>query len=264
MKRLQTYLLMFLGLSLLGTHAIFAYSLQSDVDEWWRYGNRDGQVTLTWLPTYEWDKLEIRVKHYHSGKVYTYTGTKRRENFSDLFLAKGANKIQEAALKKCKKKEKEKNACLIHTIKTLKLADPTIYHYKEEFVWETILENYFSKKETKILFLDRAKLTEIAKKESSQTQEVAKKEGTCIKGDCSNGQGTYLFSGGNKYVGEYKDDKRHGQGTYTYANGDKYVGEYKDGKYHGQGTYTYADGTIDNGIWKKGKLVKRNNINSYV
>ena len=103
MKRLLTYLFLVLALSLLGTHAIFAYSLQSDVDEWWRYGNRDGQVTLTWLPTYEWDKLEIRVKHYHSGKVYTYTGTKRRENFSDLFLAKGANKIQEAALKKCKR-----------------------------------------------------------------------------------------------------------------------------------------------------------------
>ena len=175
MKRLLTYLFLVLALSLLGTHAIFAYSLQSDVDEWWRYGNRDGQVTLTWLPTYEWDKLEIRVKHYHSGKVYTYTGTKRRENFSDLFLAKGANKIQEAALKKCKRKEKEKNACLIHTIKTLKLADPTIYHYKEEFVWETILENYFSKKETKILFLDRAKLTEIDEKEPKKgKKKVAK------------------------------------------------------------------------------------------
>ena len=24
--------------------------------------------------------------------------------------------------------------------------------------------------------------------------------------------------------------RKHGQGTYTYANGDKYVGEYKDDK----------------------------------
>ena len=44
---------------------------------------------------------------------------------------------------------------------------------------------------------------------------------------------------GDKYVGEYKDDKRHGQGTYTYANGDKYVGEYKDDKMTVRG-HTYA------------------------
>ena len=25
-------------------------------------------------------------------------------------------------------------------------------------------------------------------------------------------------------------DKQNGQGTYTWANGDKYVGEYKDGQ----------------------------------
>ena len=32
-------------------------------------------------------------------------------------------------------------------------------------------------------------------------------------------------------------------GTYNYTDGAKYVGEFKDGKYHGQGTYTFADGT---------------------
>ena len=42
--------------------------------------------------------------------------------------------------------------------------------------------------------------------------------------------GMYVWDDGNKYVGEWKDDKRDGQGTYTYANGDKYVGEFKDGK----------------------------------
>jgi len=26
----------------------------------------------------------------------------------------------------------------------------------------------------------------------------------------------------NKYVGEYKDDKRHGQGTATFSSGSKY------------------------------------------
>ena len=39
-------------------------------------------------------------------------------------------------------------------------------------------------------------------------------------------------------------------GTYTFASGDKYVGEYRDDKYNGQGTLTFADGTSVEGIWK--------------
>ncbi len=37
--------------------------------------------------------------------------------------------------------------------------------------------------------------------------------------------------------------KEHGQGTWTYTEGEKYVGEWKDGKYNGQGTFTYPNGT---------------------
>ena len=47
----------------------------------------------------------------------------------------------------------------------------------------------------------------------------------------------------------------NGQGTYTYANGDKYVGERKDNMMHGQGTYTFADGTIEKGLWKNAEFV---------
>ena len=68
----------------------------------------------------------------------------------------------------------------------------------------------------------------------------------CIKGDCNNGQGTYRWESGSKYVGEFKDGKTHGQGTFTWASGkpagDKYVGEFKNGKRDGKGTYTYANG----------------------
>ena len=55
--------------------------------------------------------------------------------------------------------------------------------------------------------------------------------------------GTYTFTGkfaGDKYIGEWKDDKMHGLGTYIFADGDKYVGEWKGHKMHGQGTYTYG------------------------
>ena len=84
----------------------------------------------------------------------------------------------------------------------------------------------------------------------------------CIKGDCSNGYGTYTYANGSKYVGEWKDGKENGQGTYTqvsgntWFNGNKYVGEYKNGKIHGQGTYTWADGTVGKGIWENNKLIE--------
>ena len=45
-----------------------------------------------------------------------------------------------------------------------------------------------------------------------------------------------------KYVGEYKDNKRHGQGTYTWAEGDKYVGEFKEGIPDGKGSHILPEG----------------------
>ena len=76
----------------------------------------------------------------------------------------------------------------------------------------------------------------------------------CISGDCSNGYGTYIFSEeewkGDKYVGEWKNDKMHGHGAYTYANGNKYVGEFNSNKRNGVGTATYISGNKYVGEYK--------------
>ena len=73
------------------------------------------------------------------------------------------------------------------------------------------------------------------------------------KNDKANGQGTYTYASGDKYVGEFKNSKRHGQGTFTFSNGDKYVGGYKNDKKHGQGTYTFAGGNKYVGEWWRNK-----------
>ena len=78
----------------------------------------------------------------------------------------------------------------------------------------------------------------------------------CIEGNCFNGQGTYTWADGGKYIGQFKDDRIQGQGTYTLADGAKYIGQFKDGKKHGQGTYTLADGTVEHGIWENNKFMK--------
>ena len=78
----------------------------------------------------------------------------------------------------------------------------------------------------------------------------------CIEGDCNNGYGTFTWTDGAKYVGEFKDGLQHGQGTYITTDGAKYVGEFKIGLMHGRGTYIWADGTKYVGEFKDGKLIK--------
>ena len=61
----------------------------------------------------------------------------------------------------------------------------------------------------------------------------------CIQGNCKNGQGTWRYDDGAKYVGEFK-------------NG----GFFSFGERHGQGTYTYPDGSVVVAIFKKDDFVK--------
>jgi hypothetical protein len=75
----------------------------------------------------------------------------------------------------------------------------------------------------------------------------------CVSGDCKNGQGTFTFPDGRKYIGEFKDGRSNGQGTSTFPNGTKYVGEFKDGRSNGQGTFTFPNGTKYVGEFKDGK-----------
>lgn len=41
-----------------------------------------------------------------------------------------------------------------------------------------------------------------------------------------NGRGTYYFSNGDQYTGDWVDDKRTGQSIFTGANGDRYEDVY--------------------------------------
>ena len=74
------------------------------------------------------------------------------------------------------------------------------------------------------------------------------------KDDKRHGQGTYYFFKGEKYIGEHKDGLPNGQGAYTWSDGTKYFGEFKDGLSHGQGTLIYADGSKNVGEWENDKL----------
>jgi hypothetical protein len=72
--------------------------------------------------------------------------------------------------------------------------------------------------------------------------------------DKQHGQGTYTYADGEKYIGDWQNGNRTGQGINTWADGDKYVGEYKDDKRHGQGTYTFTNGSKEVGAFENDKL----------
>ena len=122
------------------------------------------------------------------------------------------------------------------------------------------------------------KLFAIGKKKFIENK-TALKTG-CIKGNCVNGKGTFIWPNGDKYNGNWKNQKPHGlgtfiwvngtkyigdwefgiqngQGTVTWANGDKYIGGRKNGKADGQGTFIFANGITQSGEWKNGNLIER-------
>ena len=67
------------------------------------------------------------------------------------------------------------------------------------------------------------------------------------------GQGNLTYADGSRYLGEWNNGKSNGQGTFSWANGAQHTGDWTDGKRNGQGIHTYANGTIIRGIWKDGK-----------
>ena len=46
-----------------------------------------------------------------------------------------------------------------------------------------------------------------------------------------------------------------GYGVYTWAHGDRYEGDWVNNKLHGKGVKTYASGTVKSGMWEDGEFV---------
>ena len=88
------------------------------------------------------------------------------------------------------------------------------------------------------------------------------------------GYGVYYYQNGDKYDGQWKDDKKEGKGyffyketgevykgnfsndlpngigIYYFKNGDRYEGSFKDGKKHGKGTIIFKNGGKFKGEFK--------------
>ena len=76
----------------------------------------------------------------------------------------------------------------------------------------------------------------------------------CIKGNCLNGKGTFMYNSGAKYVGDFKKGKMHGDGALYFTNGNVYFGQWSDQYRQGKGKLVFANGDVFRGNFKKGKM----------
>ena len=51
------------------------------------------------------------------------------------------------------------------------------------------------------------------------------------------GKGVMIYKGGNKYDGEWKNDKKEGKGVFIYKSGSKYEGFFKNNVKDGHGGF---------------------------
>ena len=75
------------------------------------------------------------------------------------------------------------------------------------------------------------------------------------------GEGTLSRNGKVIYRGQWRDDRFNGYGEYTYIDGTTYKGQFVNGRREGQGSYTYASGATYEGQWANGQ---RHGQGSYV
>jgi hypothetical protein len=92
------------------------------------------------------------------------------------------------------------------------------------------------------------------------------------KDDKRNGRGAYFFhlpqwrenehsefwlsENTENYFGDFVDDFYQGQGTYRWPGGQKYIGGFFANQKHGRGTYFYVTGTRRNQLWNYGDFVE--------
>lgn len=96
-------------------------------------------------------------------------------------------------------------------------------------------------------------------REGDYVGEKDENQAGCVKGDCDNGAGTYMFKSGAIYMGDFVNKFPNGKGTAKYPNGERYEGEWSVGEFNGSGTLYLKDGSKATGYWLKGTYVGMKN-----
>lgn len=82
---------------------------------------------------------------------------------------------------------------------------------------------------------------------------IAEIKGSCLSGNCINGEGKYFDVDSSTYTGHFLNSKYHGRGKLELTNGERYEGSFADGKFRGKGVYYFKTGSKYEGNWENGK-----------
>ncbi len=75
-------------------------------------------------------------------------------------------------------------------------------------------------------------------------------KGNIVRGK-KQGRGEITYASGDRYVGDFFDDKLDGEGTYhIFISKSRYEGSFKENLFEGSGTLYYSDGGKYVGQWK--------------
>jgi hypothetical protein len=86
----------------------------------------------------------------------------------------------------------------------------------------------------------------------------------CNQEYCESGLGTFTYSDGSRYVGDFKNGEPEGNCTVHYANGNRYEGYWKNGVPHGEGVLYYSNGSTINARWRNGKAIEPNDKTDHI
>uniref|UniRef100_A0A8D3BN95 MORN repeat-containing protein 4 n=1 Tax=Scophthalmus maximus TaxID=52904 RepID=A0A8D3BN95_SCOMX len=67
-------------------------------------------------------------------------------------------------------------------------------------------------------------------------------------------RGSFTYSNGEEYHGEWKEGLRHGLGQLTFSDGTCYTGQFENGLFNGCGTLVFPDGSRYEGDFVQGKF----------
>jgi hypothetical protein len=75
-----------------------------------------------------------------------------------------------------------------------------------------------------------------------------------FKAGKKHGKGVKTWANGDRYEGDFAEERIEGFGTYTFGRGrwagETYTGEYRAGRRHGHGVYRWATGDVYDGPWR--------------
>ncbi|MGY6650482.1 hypothetical protein [Wenyingzhuangia sp. IMCC45574] len=184
-------------------------------------------------------------------KKYIYQIKEGKGKFSDL-----ENKAKEKYLALS---TKQKNV----SISTLSEGGVSIFEkfksslLKEKGVYTVLMEgeksNDFNTSKLERLMETKLDCDKTDSDEQMSTTNEVKKNTACIKGDCENGYGVYIYSGGEKYVGFFKESLRDGEGIMYYSKESFFEGTFKNDELI-SGKKVYKDGSIQEGVFVNGRL----------